>query len=57
MFRPFSGCAIIRLRLEYRRKLLYYNVDTKNGGRRFRFKMFGEVRSYVCYDGHLYTSF
>jgi hypothetical protein len=30
MFRPFSGWAIIRLRLEYRRKLLYYNVDIKN---------------------------
>jgi hypothetical protein len=23
MFRPFSGLAIIRLRLEYRRKLIY----------------------------------
>jgi hypothetical protein len=32
MFRPFSGWAIIRLRLEYRRKLIYYNVDIKNGG-------------------------
>jgi hypothetical protein len=27
MFRSFSGWAIIRLRLEYRRKLIYYNVD------------------------------
>jgi hypothetical protein len=37
MFRPFSGWAIIRLRLEYRRKLIYtyYNVDIKNGGTRF----------------------
>jgi hypothetical protein len=34
MFRPFSGWAIIRLRLEYRRKLIYYNVDIKNGGTR-----------------------
>jgi hypothetical protein len=34
VFRPFSGWAIIRLRLEYRRKLLYYNVDIKNGGTR-----------------------
>jgi hypothetical protein len=32
MFRPLSGWAIIRLRLEYRRKLMYYNVDIKNGG-------------------------
>jgi hypothetical protein len=32
MFRPFSGWAIIRLRLEYRRKLVYCNVDIKNGG-------------------------
>jgi hypothetical protein len=27
MFRPFSGWAIIRLRLEYRRIHIYYNVD------------------------------
>jgi hypothetical protein len=33
MFRPFSVWAIIRLRLEYRRKLLYYNVDIKHGDR------------------------
>jgi hypothetical protein len=26
MFRPFSWRAIIRLRLEYRIKLIYYNV-------------------------------
>jgi hypothetical protein len=31
MFRPFSGWAIIRLRLEYRRKFIYYNVDIKCG--------------------------
>jgi hypothetical protein len=31
MFRPFSGWAIIRLRLEYQRKLIYYNVDIKHG--------------------------
>jgi hypothetical protein len=37
MFRPFSGWAIIRLRLQYRRKLVYYNVDIKNGGTRSRF--------------------
>jgi hypothetical protein len=47
MFRPFSGWAIIRLRLEYRRKLIYYNADIKNGGTRSRFTMFGEVRSYI----------
>jgi hypothetical protein len=39
MFRPFSEWAIIRLRLEYRRKLIYYNVDIKHGGRRSRFTM------------------
>jgi hypothetical protein len=48
MFRPFSGWAIIRLRPEYRRKLIYtyYNVDIKNGGTRPRFTIFGEVRSF-----------
>jgi hypothetical protein len=45
MFRPFSGWAIIRLRLEYRRKLIYCNVDIKNGGTRSHFTMLGEVRS------------
>jgi hypothetical protein len=34
MFRPFSRWAIIRLRLEYRRKLIYCNLDIKNGGTR-----------------------
>jgi hypothetical protein len=43
MFRPFSGWAIIRLRLEYRRKLIYYNVDIKNGGMRSCFTMFPVV--------------
>jgi hypothetical protein len=47
MFRPFSGWAVIRLRLEYRRKLIYYNVDIKNVGTRSRFTTVGEVRSYV----------
>jgi hypothetical protein len=47
MFRPFSRCAIIRLKLEYRRKLIYYNVDIKNGGTISRFTMFGEERSNV----------
>jgi hypothetical protein len=37
MFRPFSGWAIFRLRLEYRRKLIYYNVDIKNGGNEISF--------------------
>jgi hypothetical protein len=39
MFRPFSGCAIIRLGLEYRRKFIYtyYNVGIKNRGTRSRF--------------------
>jgi hypothetical protein len=53
MFRPFSGWAIIRLKLEYRRKLIHYNVDIKNGETRSRFIMVGEVRSYIyrvwCY--------
>jgi hypothetical protein len=26
MFQPFSGWAIIRLRLEYQRELIYYDV-------------------------------
>jgi hypothetical protein len=47
MFRPFSGWAIIRLRLEYRRKHIYYNVGIKNGGTRSRSTMFGEVCSYI----------
>jgi hypothetical protein len=33
MFWPFSGWAIIRLRLEHRGKLIYYNVDIKHGER------------------------
>jgi hypothetical protein len=37
MFRPFSGWAIIGLRLEFQRKLIYYHVDIKNGGTRSRF--------------------
>jgi hypothetical protein len=35
MFRPFSGWAIIRLKLEYRRKLIHYNVEyTSRMGKR-----------------------
>jgi hypothetical protein len=41
MFRPFSRW-VIRLRLEYRRKLIYCNVDIKNGRTRSRFTMFGD---------------
>jgi hypothetical protein len=33
MFQPFSGWAIIRLRLQNRRKLIYYNVDVNHGER------------------------
>jgi hypothetical protein len=33
MFRPFSWWVIIRLRLEYWRKLIYYNVNIKHGER------------------------
>jgi hypothetical protein len=47
MFRPFAGWAIIRLRLEYWRKLICYNVDIKNGGTRSLFTMFREVCSYI----------
>jgi hypothetical protein len=32
IFRPFYVWAVIRLRLEYWRKLIYYNVDIRNGG-------------------------
>jgi hypothetical protein len=46
MFLPFSGWAIIRLRLEYRRNT-YYNVYIKNGGTTSRFTGFGEVCSYI----------
>jgi hypothetical protein len=49
MFRYFSGWAIIRLRLECRRKLIYYYVDIKNGETRSRFTMFWEVSSYIAY--------
>jgi hypothetical protein len=63
MFRPFSGWAIIRLRLEYRRKLIYYNVDIKNGETRSRSPIldvhvvdfFNNVKIQLRYDGHLYT--
>jgi hypothetical protein len=30
VFRPFSGWAIIRFRLEYQSNLIYYNVDVRN---------------------------
>jgi hypothetical protein len=46
-FWPFSGLAIIRLRLGYQRKLIHYNVDIKNGGMRSRFTMSGEVCNYI----------
>jgi hypothetical protein len=47
MFWPFSGWAIIRLRLEYLRKLIHYNADIKNGGTRCHFTKVGEVHIYV----------
>jgi hypothetical protein len=47
MFQPFPGWVIIRLRLECRRKLIYHNVDIKNGETRSHFTMFGEVCSYI----------
>jgi hypothetical protein len=30
MFRPFSVCAIIRLRLEYRRHLISTSIESHN---------------------------
>jgi hypothetical protein len=33
MFLPFFGWAIITLRLDYRRKIIYYHVDIKHGER------------------------
>jgi hypothetical protein len=53
MFLPFSGWAIITLRLEYRRKLIHYNVGIKNGGTRSRFITFGEVCSYIYAKFHI----
>jgi hypothetical protein len=47
MVKPFSGWAIIRLSLEYRRKLIYCNVDIKSGETRSRFTMFGWECGYV----------
>jgi hypothetical protein len=50
MFRPFSGWAIIRLRLQYRGKLIYYNVEIKNGEIRSRFTMFGEMQNPTTHE-------
>jgi hypothetical protein len=47
-FRPFSGWAIIRLKLEYLRNLtLQYGLYMKNGGTKSRFIVVGEVLSYI----------
>jgi hypothetical protein len=43
MFRPFSGWAIISLRLEYRRKLMYYNVDIKHAERDLVLQCLGRI--------------
>jgi hypothetical protein len=55
MFRPFSGWVIIRVRLEYRGKLIYCNVDIKNGGTRSGITMFGEGCSYSTFHIYSYT--
>jgi hypothetical protein len=49
MFRPFSGWDIIRLRLEYLRKLMHYNVENKNGGTRSHLQCLG--RCVAVYTG------
>jgi hypothetical protein len=49
MFRAFSGWAIIMLRLEDRRKLIYYNVDIKHGERNLVLQCLG--RSVAIYTG------
>jgi hypothetical protein len=54
MFRPFSGWAIIRLRLEYRRKLMYYNVDIKHGERDLVLQCLG--KSVAIYSVAIYIA-
>jgi hypothetical protein len=47
MFRPISGWAIIRLRLEHRGKLIYYNVDIKHGERDLVLQCLSDNQIYV----------
>jgi hypothetical protein len=56
MFRPFSGWAIIRLRLEHRAKLIYHNVGIKHGERDLVLKCLGmSVAIYMrCGLGDVY---
>jgi hypothetical protein len=61
MSRPFSGWAIIRLRLEYRRKLIYSYTHPEDGpprkGPKHVVVFFNNLKIRLCYDGHLYTQF
>jgi hypothetical protein len=46
-FGPFlGGHHQVEARIS-EKKLIYYNVDIKNGGTKSHFTMFGEVRSYI----------
>jgi hypothetical protein len=51
MFRFFFGWEIIKLRLEFRGKLTYHNLDIRNVRTRSRFTIFGEVCSYITRCG------
>jgi hypothetical protein len=46
-FRPFSGWAIIWLRLEHRGKLIHYNVDNKHGEQDLVLQCLGRGCSYI----------
>jgi hypothetical protein len=43
MLPPFYGWFIIRLKLEYRRKLIYYSVDIKHGNEISFYNVWGGV--------------
>jgi hypothetical protein len=53
MFRPLSGWAIIRLRLEYRRKLIYYNGPPRKGPKHVVFP--STILKYSCVTTDIYT--
>jgi hypothetical protein len=56
MFRPFCGWAIIRLRLENRRKLIYYNVDIKYGERDLVLQCLGRIVAIRDVDSAMFTT-
>jgi hypothetical protein len=59
MFRPFTGLAIIRLKLEISEKThtaMWSIPYIKNGGTRSRFTMFGEVRSYGSHNTTVFSN-